>query len=188
MIHNESPGPSAGFFVFSERLSLRHFHEDDAAWMHAIYSQPDVARYLLDEPWSKDDAVGKVAERMARRGIDTPARALALVVEYHGTPVGDVVMWLTDHERPVAEVGWVLDPEFQGLGIAHDAVQWLLAYAIQRHGLHRVAAQMDARNAASARLALSVGMRQEAHLRGDSWNKGEWTDTLIFGLLAADRA
>jgi RimJ/RimL family protein N-acetyltransferase len=46
---------------------------------------------------------------------------------------------------------------------------------------------MDARNTASAKLARRIGMRQEAHLRQDWWSKGEWTDTLIFGMLASDR-
>ncbi|MET3511068.1 RimJ/RimL family protein N-acetyltransferase [Plantibacter flavus] len=31
-------------------------------------------------------------------------------------------------------------------------------------------------------------MRREAHLRQDWWNKGEWTDTVVFGLLASDRS
>ena len=45
---------------------------------------------------------------------------------------------------------------------------------------------MDARNEASAQLAQRVGMKAEAHLRQDWWNKGEWTDTLIYAALASD--
>ena len=62
----------------------------------------------------------------------------------------------------------------------------MLGLAFDHYGVHRVAAQMDARNLASARLARRVGMRQEAHLRQDWWIKGEWTDTLIFGMLSGD--
>ena len=29
-------------------------------------------------------------------------------------------------------------------------------------------------------------MTKEAHLRQDDWAKGEWTDNLIYGLLATD--
>ena len=56
------------------------------------------------------------------------------------------------------------------------------------HRVHRVAAQMDGRNVASAKLARRVGMQHEAHLRQDWWSKGEWTDTVIFGMVASDRA
>ena len=54
------------------------------------------------------------------------------------------------------------------------------------YGLHRVVAQMDARNEASARLAARIGMRHEAHLRQNWWSKDEWTDTAVFGMLATD--
>jgi len=46
---------------------------------------------------------------------------------------------------------------------------------------------MDARNVASARLCERLGLRQEAHLRQNWWSEGEWTDTLIYALLASDR-
>src|SRR5699024_10141769 len=41
-------------------------------------------------------------------------------------------------------------------------------------------------NTASARLAERVGMHREAQLRQDWWSKGEWTDTVIFAMLASD--
>ncbi len=63
----------------------------------------------------------------------------------------------------------------------------MLELGFDHYGLHRVAAQMDARNIASARLAERAGMQREAHLRQDWWSKGEWTDTLIYGALASDR-
>lgn len=112
---------------------------------------------------------------------------MALVVEHEGTPVGDVLLWLTDRERRVAEIGWVLDPDHGGRGVATEAVSAVLDRAFDVHRLHRVAAQMDARNTASAALARRVGMQQEAHMRQDWWSKGEWTDTLVFGMLATDR-
>ena len=59
-----------------------------------------------------------------------------------------------------------------------------LRIAFGQHDVHRVTAQLDARNTASERLAARVGMRQEAHHRQDFWSKGEWTDTLVFAVLA----
>ena len=39
----------------------------------------------------------------------------------------------------------------------------------------------------AAKLAERIGMKREAHLRQDWWSKGEWTDTLVFAMLASDR-
>ena len=47
-----------------------------------------------------------------------------------------------------------------------------------------VTATCDARNAVSAGVLERLGMRREGHLRESTWAKGEWTDDLVFGLLA----
>nr|WP_270239634.1 GNAT family protein [Kocuria marina] len=109
------------------------------------------------------------------------------MIERERTPIGDVLLWRTEMHPRIAEVGWVLDPAHAGQGFAREAVAEVLRVAFEHYGLHRVVAQMDARNTASARLATAVGMRREAHMRQDWWNKGEWTDTLVFGMLAEDR-
>ncbi|MDO5513339.1 GNAT family N-acetyltransferase [Corynebacterium sp.] len=170
----------------TDRLTLRAHTSGDAAWMHQIYSQPEVARYLLDDPWTETDAARHVEERLAKTNLDSDAAALALVIERDGTPIGDVLLWMTDIERRTAEIGWVLDPAHGGQGFAREAVAEVLRVAFEHYRLHRVTAQMDARNNSSARLASALGMRQEAHFLQDWWNKGEWTDTLVFALLSSD--
>lgn len=169
------------------RLTLRSHEAHDAGWLHHIYSQPNIARYLLDEPWTQHDATTHVEQRLAKTDLNGPAGALSLVVEHDGNPIGDVQLWFTDRERRVAEIGWMLDPDHSGHGFASEAVRAVLDLGFDHCGLHRVAAQMDARNTASAKLASRVGLQQEAHLRQDWWSKGEWTDTLIFAMLATDR-
>lgn len=176
-----------GLPLITDRLTLRAHEEGDASWLHRIYARSEVARYLLDEPWSEADAARHVSERIPQTDLNGETGALALVIEQEGTSIGDALLWLTDKEGRVAEIGWVLDPDHGGKGFAREAVSEVLRAAFEHYQLHRVTAQMDARNAASAKLAAAVGMRQEAHLRQDWWNKGEWTDTLIFAMLSGDR-
>ena len=173
--------------IATDRLTLRTHEVSDTTQLHKIYSQPEVARYLLDEPWSKQDASRNVSERLSKTDLDKDQGALALVVVHQGVPIGDVLLWLTDKERRVAEIGWVLDPAHSGKGFAREAVSEVLNLSFEHYRLHRVTAQMDSRNTASAKLAAALGMRHEAHLRQDWWNKGEWTDTLIFAMLHSDR-
>ncbi|MCP3425352.1 GNAT family N-acetyltransferase [Rothia sp. AR01] len=173
--------------IRTRRLVLRPHVASDAGWMQRVYSRDDVARYLLDEPWTPETARAKNDERIRRTGLDGPEGALNLMLEHEGRPVGTVSLWLTDRESRLAEAGWVLDPDHGGRGLATEAVAAVVELAFERYGVHRLVARMDARNAASARLARRVGMWQEAHLRQDWWNRGEWTDTLVFGLLEGDR-
>ena len=169
----------------TDRLVLRPHRPEDAAELLRFHSRPDVARYLLVGPWTAEYAEQEVAKRIPKTGLDTDAKALALVLEHDGVVMGDLGLWTTEHPR-LAEIGWTLDPDYGGRGLAAEAARAVLSAAFEVYGLHRVAAQMDARNTASARLARRVGMRQEAHLRRNWWCKGEWTDTLIFARLADD--
>lgn len=173
--------------IRTERLTLRPYTEADVEPTFAYYSVPEVARYLLTPPWTREDAVARVAERIPRTGLETPSRALALVVEHEGRVVGDVVLWATDATGAKGELGWVLHPDASGRGFATEAAAAVLEIGFAHYGLHRIVAQMDARNTASARLAERLGMQLEATSRQDYWSKGEWTDSLLYAALASDR-
>lgn len=179
----------------TDRLRLRSYRETDAEAHLPIYSREDVSRFLLQDPWTAEMAETEIAKRLPRTGLETESRTLALVIEtadglysLEGSRViGDIALWLEDGSDEKAEIGWLLDPAASGHGFATEAAIAVLNVAFDHYGLHRVFAQMDSRNTASAKLARRIGMREEAHLRKDWWSKGEWTDTLIFGMLASDR-
>jgi aminoglycoside 6'-N-acetyltransferase len=168
----------------TDRLVLRPYTAADVEQTYDYYRDPDVSRYLLTEPFDLDEAREVVSKRCLRVHPTQPGEALALVVEHDGQVVGDVMLELVGEQTSIGEIGWVLHPLHAGRGFATEAAAALLALAFQHYGLHRVKAQLDARNTASARLCERLGMVKEAHLRQDWWSKGEWTDTLVYGLLA----
>ena len=172
--------------IQTERLRLRAHRPDDLQALLDYYSDPEVARYIPWEPWSRADAETHLQKRLGRTGIDGPGSALGLVVEREERVVGDVVLWPADETLARGEVGWALHPAATGHGYATEAVQALLGLAFGTYGMRRVIAEVDARNTVSARLCERVGMRKEAHLRQDHWSKGEWTDNVIYGLLAEE--
>ena len=45
--------------VRSARLRLRPHREDDLGWLQEMYTQPEVVRHLLDEPWDEATARAK---------------------------------------------------------------------------------------------------------------------------------
>jgi aminoglycoside 6'-N-acetyltransferase len=174
--------------IVTERLTLRGYREDDLEPTLAYYALPEVARYIPFEPWTREDAVEQLKKRLRRTGIDGDERGLGLVVEHGGQVIGDVALWCADDTRQRGEMGWAFRPDVTGHGFATEAVRALVDVAFGRYGMQRVFAQLDARNSASARLCERVGMSREAHLRHDWWSKGEWSDTLVYGLLREEWA
>ncbi|WP_243155689.1 GNAT family N-acetyltransferase [Kocuria sp. TGY1127_2] len=157
----------------TSRLTLRLHQESDAAWMHRVDSSPEVCRFLPYGPFSAEEAVRKNRQRMNRTGLDGGEGSLGLVLEYQGEPFGSISLWLTDRRYRAAEIGWVIDPDYSGKGLATEAVTEMLDAAFGHYILHRLEARVDPRNTASVRLARRVGMVHEDHLREDFWIKDE---------------
>jgi aminoglycoside 6'-N-acetyltransferase len=86
-----------------------------------------------------------------------------------------------------AEIGLTLRAESHGVGYGSEAVARLLDHLFTDRGLHKVSAECDARNEASARLLMRIGFSREGRRRSHTWITGEWTDDLEFGMLATDR-
>jgi RimJ/RimL family protein N-acetyltransferase len=170
----------------TDRLALRPFRHGDEADVLAYRSRHDVVRYMPTGPLQPDGATAFVAERLATTRIAADEDKIILAVEHDGRVVGDVLIKAGQLADRQAEIGWAFNPDFQGRGLATEAARELLVMAFGELGMHRAWAQLDPRNAASVRLCERLGMRREAYFREDIWFKGEWGDTAIYALLAAE--
>ncbi|MBB5808253.1 aminoglycoside 6'-N-acetyltransferase [Saccharothrix ecbatanensis] len=168
----------------TERLVLRPFTAADAPAFAAYRSDPDVARY---QGWSAPFPLAQAEEFVREVGAADPTAPgwFQYAVEANGVLVGDVGVGVNEN-RMQADIGYTLATAHQGRGYAAEAVRRVLAHLFEERGLHRVAAECDARNERSARLLARLGFRQEGHRVRSTWAKGEWTDDLLFGLLATE--
>jgi aminoglycoside 6'-N-acetyltransferase len=96
--------------------------------------------------------------------------------------IGDVYFSITSVADGAADIGWTLHPDAHGRGYMTEAASAVLDIAFEL-GLHRVRANLDPRNDASAALCRRLGMRAEAHFVEDIWFKGEWADSAIYAIL-----
>ncbi|MFA1537510.1 GNAT family N-acetyltransferase [Actinomadura monticuli] len=75
------------------------------------------------------------------------------------------VAGLSHHEGPLGhgvdvEILYSLEPDHWGRGLAAEASRAVLDYAFGVVGVHRITAEIDMANAASAEIALQLGMRR----------------------------
>jgi RimJ/RimL family protein N-acetyltransferase len=163
------------------RLTLRRFRPTDAAAFQRYRSDPDVARY---QSWTAPvpaDEASRLVEEFAA-GVPSEPGWFQYAIDLDGTLIGDVGVLLHDN-RMQAEIGFTIAPEHQGHGYATEAVSAVVDELFAR-GLCRVSAECDARNRRSTHLLQRVGFRIEGYRPANTWIKGEWTDDLLFGLLA----
>jgi RimJ/RimL family protein N-acetyltransferase len=169
----------------TERLVLRPFEERDYEALYAMHSEPEVARYLYNEPRDRDQA----RELLARKIGGSEWReegdwlSAAVVLRESGDVVGDVGLHWESNEHRTAEIGFIFAPARQGHGYATEAARAALRLAFEGFGLHRVIGRAEARNIASARVLEKLGMRREAHHVANEWVKGEWQSEVVYALL-----
>jgi RimJ/RimL family protein N-acetyltransferase len=170
--------------LVSRRLTLRPFRTSDAQALAAYRSDPDVARYQgWEPPFSVVDATRFVEE--LKFADENASGWYQYAIDVADQLIGDIGVNLHEN-RKQAEIGYTLAAEHQGRGYATEALERMLDNLFADRGLHRVSAECDARNVRSARLLERLGFRQEGHRVEHTWTKGEWTDDLLFGLLARD--
>ena len=173
--------------IRTDRLTIRPATADDAEALFAYRRQPQVHEWLSSAPADLDAFRGELEERLPR----------TLVLERDGAVVGDAMIRLQDawsqHEVAAAaagtqaELGWVLDPEHAGQGLATEAVVALIDTCFGPLGLRRVVADCFADNTPSWRLMERVGMRRENHTIRDSLHRTRgWLDGYSYALLAEE--
>jgi len=181
-----APTPEPDLVRRTERLVLRPFRHGDEAAVLDYRRRVEVCRYIPADPLTDATAPLFIADRITARRIGADGDRMVFAVELDGLVIGDVLVRAGQVADRQAEVGWVFNPDFHGRGYATEAARELVRLSFDELGMHRVWAQLDPRNTASARLCERLGMRHEAHLRQDMWLKGEWTDSAIYAILESE--
>jgi RimJ/RimL family protein N-acetyltransferase len=174
--------------IETDRLTLRRYVEDDYDDLLKLQSNPDVTRFLLYDVRTPEQVKETLAGRLADVPMDRDGQALtvAVILRDTGQHVGEVVLFMNSVEQRTGELGYVFHPEFHGRGFAAEASVELLRLGFEELGMHRIIARLDARNSGSVNLLKRLGLRQEAHFVKNEYLKGEWTDELVFAMLAEE--
>ena len=182
--------------VRTERLRLRPLTKSDLEHRSENYQKrTDVVRYLRWEVHDHDAPAKNLEKRIALERLAHDGDGLIFAVELCATDgsddhraIGDVSLFVKSAKDAQVEIGWVFHPAVHGRGFATEATTALLGIAFGELGAHRVYAELDAANEASARLCGILGMTREALLRDRDHLDGEWHDVAIYGLLEGEFA
>ena len=151
--------------LVTERLTLRPHRRDDFRELYALWSDPEVTRFISG-PSSEEDAWARLmryAGHWALQGYGYwAARETAT-----GRFVGDV--GFADHRRTLVpaldgapEAGWVLATWSHGRGFATEAVRAAQAWAATRFDGARTVCLIAVGHEASLKVAARCGYREYA--------------------------
>jgi RimJ/RimL family protein N-acetyltransferase len=137
------------------RLLLRGWTQDDFEAYARFMADPDVTRYMVGDPVTRDVAwrsLATVVGHWVLRGYGM----WAVERKSDGVLIGRVGLW-NPEGWPGLEVGWALGKEFWGQGYATEAARASMDFAFLTQDTAKVLSVIDSRNRASQRVAERLG-------------------------------
>jgi len=140
----------------TERLLLRPFRESDLDVLARLYADARFMRYI-GPPASHDESWRHLAMLLGHWEL----RGYGLwAAEFQGRLIGRIGLYRPEG-WPDLEVGWALDPDFWGRGLATEGARAALDQAARVLGRRDPVSVIRPDNAPSIRLAQRLGARYE---------------------------
>ena len=143
--------------IETQRLTLGKITVSDAEDMYSYASLNSVTRYLLWSPHLNIEDTRGYIEFLNRQYKKGTYADWGIRLKACGTFIGTVGFADFDYENNLGEVGYVLNPAYQGKGYMTEAVTAILSVAFDRIGLDKVVLRIIDENRPSIRLASRLG-------------------------------
>lgn len=168
-------------------VELRQIAEDDAADLTALIdcNRAHLRKWL---PWL--DASGGIQDtaRFIGRCLEQAAdeNGLTFGIIANGKLAGVIGEHYLDFLNRKTELGYWLDLNHQGQGIATRATACVLDYAFTAQECNRVILHCAAGNVKSRAVAERLGFMQEGVLREAEWLYDRYVDLVVYSMLKSD--
>ena len=150
--------------VETERLILRGYGIDDFTAYHALWSDPEVVRFITGKPSTEEESWGRLLNRTGHWQI-LGFGFWAIEEKATGALIGEagflnVRRSIEPSLEGSAEMGWALSRNAQGRGFAKEAIRAALDWGRSSLEFPRTTCIISPDNIPSLRLAEKCGYRQ----------------------------
>jgi len=152
----------------TQRLILRRLVPDDLDDLFALYSDPEVRRYIPEGTLTYQETKEELEWFLDGHPQHPELGLWATIRKETNQFIGrcGLLAWTIDQRQEV-EVAYMLAKAYWGQGLGSEAAQGIRDYAFEHLGLSRLICLIDRENYASIRVAEKIGMRFEKEGRDD---------------------
>jgi ribosomal-protein-serine acetyltransferase len=170
--------------AIADGVTVRPLDQNDTAAMVALLHR---SRAHLDR-WLRWSSSLQAPEDVAAfiRGFQQRLAAgdgFHCGIRVDGMLAGGVVCWYIHRQNRNAEVGYWLDAERTGLGLATRGARWAVDRLFRVERLHRVEMQCGVENRPSRAVAERLGFQAEGIRRESHWITDRFVDHVVYGML-----
>ncbi len=164
-------------FLNTERLYLRQIQPADAERVHYFRSDKEINKYIKrPQPQTYEMAVEHI-EKITADIRTNKSISWGIMLQDSPVLIGSICLWNFSEDRKIAEVGYDLDPNFQGKGIMSEALKAVIDFGFNRDGFETIKAYTDYRNISSKKL-----LKQHGFIPSYVYKDPRNQDNMIFHL------
>ncbi len=172
--------------LYTKRICLRRMMRSDSHDMFEYARREDVTRYLLWDPYDSENHAYKYLTYLQSRYRAGDFYDWAVVMRDTYKMIGTCGFTRFNLEANSAEVGYVLNPDFWGRGIAPEAVARVIDFGFRELELNRIEAKYMVGNDRSRRVMEKVGMTFEGVNRESMHVKGRYVSVGVCAILRSE--
>ena len=169
----------------TDRLTLRRMKVGDSFDVFEYASREDVTEFLLWKPHPDIAYTREYLQFVATHYEIGDFFDWAVVLREEDKMIGTCGFTKFDYTHNLGEIGYVINPEYRGRGIAVEAVREVMRFGFEELGLNRIEAKFMEHNTASLRVMEKVGMTFEGFHRKAMKIKGRY-ETVGYSAILRD--
>lgn len=169
--------------IETPRLILRRMRKTDSADMYEYARDPAVSEYLLWQPHESEAYTRRYLNYLQTRYRAGDFHDWAVVWRDADKMIGTCGFTSFRLDANSAEIGYVLNRSYWGMGVASEAVRAVLRFGFLELRLHRIEAHYMIGNNRSRRVMEKVGMTYEGTQRDSLFVKGRYVSVGVCAVL-----
>ena len=170
----------------TEHITLRKLSMDDTDDMYEYACRADVTEYLTWSPHTDKAHTFDYLSYLQKRYKTGDFFDWAIVCRDTKKMIGTCGFTRFDFANNSAEIGYVINPEFKGKGIATEACGRVIRFGFENLALNRIECRFMVENSASRRVMEKNNMAFEGVRREGMLIKGKYRDIGVCSILRSE--
>lgn len=165
------------------RLILRGIKRTDLEDIYEYSSNPLTSQYLMWSPHRSIEYTKEFIELILLKYKSGEYNDWAIVDKFSKKMIGTCGFTRIDIDNSLVEIGYVINPDFWGKGIATEALKRVIQFSFEEMDINRVECKFMFGNEASLAVMKKAGMKLEGYYRDALFVKGKFHTIGIASIL-----
>lgn len=172
--------------LHTERLTLRQMTIKDAEDFYILRSDKDTMQYIPRPLAANVGEVRRLITVFKRSHQKNESINWAITLKDDNKMIGSIGFVRITPEHHRGEIGYILNPDFRGLGIMQEALHAVTKFGFEDLHFHKIEAIIDPQNISSKHVLEKANFKKEGHLIENYYFEGHFYDSVYYSLMNND--